>query len=204
MSAPWPLVMDVGGRCYFEPEAGGLLLSPADEHPSEPVDAAAEMEDVAWALEMLAEATTLEVRHVRSSWAGLRTFAPDRVPVVGWDARRARLLWLVGQGGAGIKTAPAMAPRSAAIVDDGTWPDRARRPRGRPRGARAGVASDEAASDDGAMIRTVEARSTGRARPARVQPRSRYGASRRLAASPTTRPGSRTMPSTSWRPPSRH
>ena len=84
--------MDVAGRFYFEPESGGLLLSPADEHPSEPVDAAAEMEDVAWALEMLAEATTLDARHVRSSWAGLRTFTPDRVPAVGWEPGRAGLL----------------------------------------------------------------------------------------------------------------
>ena len=103
--------MDVAGRFYFEPEAGGLLLSPADEHPSDPVDAVAEMEDVAWSLEMLAEATTLEVRHVRSSWAGLRTFTADRVPAVGWDADAPGFCWLVGQGGAGIKTAPAIADR---------------------------------------------------------------------------------------------
>jgi D-arginine dehydrogenase len=122
-SAPWPLVMDVGGRFYFEPESGGLLLSPADEHPSEPLDATAEMEDVAWALEMLAEATTLEARHVRSSWAGLRTFSPDRVPVVGWEPGAPGFLWLVGQGGAGIKTAPAMAHAADGIVAGRAWPD---------------------------------------------------------------------------------
>jgi len=66
-AASWPLVMDVAGRFYFEPEAGGLLLSPADEQLSEPVDAVAEMEDVAWAIEMFGEATVLDVRHVRSS-----------------------------------------------------------------------------------------------------------------------------------------
>jgi D-arginine dehydrogenase len=114
--------MDVAGRFYFEPEAGGLLLSPADEHPSDPVDAVAEMEDVAWSLEMLAEATTLGVRHVRTSWAGLRTFTADRVPAVGWDAVAPGFCWLVGQGGAGIKTAPAMATAVAAIVGGGPWP----------------------------------------------------------------------------------
>ena len=120
--ATWPLVMDVAGRLYFEPEAGGLLLSPADEQPSEPVDAEAEMEDVAWALEMLAETTTLDVRHVRSSWAGLRTFTTDRLPAVGWDPDAPGFCWLVGQGGAGIKTAPAMASAVASIVGAAPWP----------------------------------------------------------------------------------
>jgi D-arginine dehydrogenase len=121
-SASWPLVMDVAGRFYFEPESGGLLLSPADEHPSEPRDAVAEIEDVAWALDMLNEATTVDARHVRSSWAGLRTFTADRVPAVGWEPEAAGFLWLVGQGGAGIKTAPAMAQAAAAIVAGRTWP----------------------------------------------------------------------------------
>jgi D-arginine dehydrogenase len=120
--ADWPLVMDAGGRCYFEPESGGLLVSPADEHPSDPLDATAEMEDVAWGLEMLHEATTLAVRSVRRSWAGLRTFAPDRIPVVGWARDRPGFCWLVGQGGAGIKTAPAMAAAVAAVVGDLEWP----------------------------------------------------------------------------------
>ena len=119
----WPLVMDVTGRFYFEPEAGGLLLSPADEAPSEPMDVAAEMEDVAWALAMLNEATTLDVRHVHASWAGLRTFAPDRLPAIGWDPDAPQFCWLVGQGGAGIKTSPALASAVAAIVGDAVrWP----------------------------------------------------------------------------------
>lgn len=120
--AAWPLVMDVAARCYFEPEAGGLLISPADEHPSEPVDARAEIEDVAWALEMLAETTTLNVRHVRHEWAGLRTFTADRAPAVGWDPDAPGFCWLVGQGGAGIKTAPALAAATAAIVGGNEWP----------------------------------------------------------------------------------
>lgn len=121
--AGWPLVMDVAERCYFEPEAGGLLLSPADEHPSAPTDARAETEDVAWALDVLAETTTLAVRSVRQEWAGLRTFTPDRVPAVGWDPEVPGFCWLVGQGGAGIKTAPAMAAAIAAIVGEHPWPE---------------------------------------------------------------------------------
>lgn len=118
----WPLVMDVAGRYYFEPESGGLLLSPADEHPSAPTDARAEMEDVAWALEMLAEATVLDVRHVRREWAGLRTFAPDRIPVIGWDDAADGFVWAVGQGGAGIKTAPMIAEIVAGLVSSRPWP----------------------------------------------------------------------------------
>lgn len=120
----WPLAMDAAARCYFEPETGGLLVSPADETPSEPVDARAEEEDVAWAIEMLHEATTLQVRSVRSTWAGLRTFAPDRAPVVGADPGAPGFVWLVGQGGAGIKTAPAMAEAVSSAVTAAPWPVR--------------------------------------------------------------------------------
>jgi D-arginine dehydrogenase len=59
---------------------------------------------------------------VRTSWAGLRTFTADRVPAVGWDAVAPGFCWLVGQGGAGIKTAPAMATAVAAIVGGDSWP----------------------------------------------------------------------------------
>lgn len=119
----WPLVMDVAGRCYFEPEADGLLLSPADEHPSAPGDARPEELDVAWALEMLRETTTLNVRSVRRAWAGLRTFTPDRVPAIGPDPDEPAFVWAVGQGGAGIKTAPAIASVVRAVLTDDAWPD---------------------------------------------------------------------------------
>jgi D-arginine dehydrogenase len=101
---------------YFEPEAGGLLVSPADETPCEPCDARPAEIDVAIALDRLREATTLDVRSIRRAWAGLRTFATDRVPVVGEAADATGFWWLAGQGGAGIKTAPAMAAALAALV----------------------------------------------------------------------------------------
>lgn len=112
----WPLVMDVAGRYYAEPESGGLLVSPADESPSEPCDAQAEELDVALALDRLREATTLPLRSVRRAWAGLRTFSRDGAPVVGEDPAAPGFFWLVGQAGAGIKTAPAMASSVAALV----------------------------------------------------------------------------------------
>jgi D-arginine dehydrogenase len=119
----WPLTMDVAGRCYFEPEVGGLLVSPADEHASEPTDARPEEIDVAWGLEVLNETTTLNARSVRRAWAGLRTFTGDRIPAVGWDGRVEGFCWVVGQGGAGIKTAPAIAAAVAAVVGEGDWPE---------------------------------------------------------------------------------
>lgn len=112
----WPLVMDVASRFYFEPEGPGLLASPGDETPSEPCDARADELAIAMATDALAEATTLTVRGVRAMWAGLRTFSPDRVPVVGEDPSHPGFYWLAGQGGAGIKTAPAMADVLASLV----------------------------------------------------------------------------------------
>lgn len=119
----WPLVMDVANRCYFEPEAGGMLLSPADEHLSDPVDAQAEELDIALAIEMVNDVTDLEVRSIHSAWAGLRTFTTDRNPAVGPDDLEPGFVWLVGQGGAGIKSAPAMADALAATMGMADWPD---------------------------------------------------------------------------------
>ncbi len=120
--AGWPLVMDVAGRYYCEPEAGGLLISPADETPVEPCDAQPEELDVALALERVREASGLPLRSVRRAWAGLRTFAPDRVPVVGEDPESSGFWWLAGQGGAGIKTAPAMAQLLRLTMDGLAFP----------------------------------------------------------------------------------
>jgi D-arginine dehydrogenase len=113
----WPLVMDVAGRYYFEPESAGLLISPADATPSAPCDAQAEELDVALALHRVQEATTLPVRSVRRAWAGLRTFSPDSAPVVGEEPTAPGFWWLVGQGGGGIKTAPAMAHALVSMVN---------------------------------------------------------------------------------------
>ena len=114
----WPLVCDVQDGFYFRPEGPGLLLSPVDETPSEPVDARPDTLDIALALERANEATTLALRHVRTSWAGLRTFAPDRNPVVGHDPAHPGFFWLAGQGGYGMQTAPAMAQLAAALVTE--------------------------------------------------------------------------------------
>jgi D-arginine dehydrogenase len=115
----WPLVFDAGGRWYLKPEAGLLLASPADETPSEPCDARAEEVDVARAVDGLHDAFDLEVRGVKRAWAGLRTFAPDREPVVGPDPHDPTFVWCAGQGGYGIKIAPALARRVADQLEIG-------------------------------------------------------------------------------------
>jgi D-arginine dehydrogenase len=123
----WPLVMDVAGRYYCEPEPGGLLISPADETPMAPCDAQPDELDVALALERVRDATGLPLRAVRRAWAGLRTFTPDRVPVLGEDPVATGFWWLAGQGGAGIKTAPAMAQLLACRLAGTDFPDEATR-----------------------------------------------------------------------------
>lgn len=112
----WPLVADVGETFYFRPEGVGVLLSPADETPSAPCDARPDDLDVALAVERVNAATTLQLRSVVTAWAGLRTFSPDRTPVVGPDPAAPGFCWLAGQGGYGIQTAPALAKLAAALL----------------------------------------------------------------------------------------
>lgn len=113
---PWPMVIDTDEQFYFKPDAGALLLSPADETPSEPCDAWPEDWDVAVAVDRMQTATTLEIERVRRSWAGLRSFVKDREPVVGFAPDARGFFWLAGQGGYGIQTAPAMAALAAALA----------------------------------------------------------------------------------------
>ena len=118
----WPLVTDAGDRWYLKPDAGRILASPADETPTDPCDARPEEVDVALAIDRIEAAFDFAVRGVRSPWAGLRTFAPDRGPVVGPDPDEAAFVWLAGQGGYGIKTSPALGLCIASLVAGGPWP----------------------------------------------------------------------------------
>jgi D-arginine dehydrogenase len=115
--AALPLVLDAEGRFYFKPEPGGRLwLSPHDETPAEPGDAAPEEIDVARAIDRLEQAVDWRVEAVERRWAGLRSFAPDRLPVYGHDPARPGFYWFAGQGGFGIQTAPAAARLAAAAL----------------------------------------------------------------------------------------
>jgi D-arginine dehydrogenase len=112
-----PLVMDAAGSFYFKPDAGGKLwLSPHDETPVVPHDVAPEEWDVALAIERFENAGDWKVVRRDRAWAGLRSFAPDRLPVYGFDTASAGFFWCAGQGGFGIQTAPAAAMLCAALL----------------------------------------------------------------------------------------
>jgi D-arginine dehydrogenase len=116
----WPLVAHDAHQLYFAPESGGLLASPMDEDPMEPCDARPDETRIAEAMERLAQlAPRLVPKALRRTWAGLRTFAPDRVLVVGEDPLVKGFFWLAGQGGCGIETSPAVGQIAADLLLDG-------------------------------------------------------------------------------------
>lgn len=112
-----PHVADISGKFYFKPEPGGRLwLSPHDEIATDPCDAAPEEIDIALAIDRFEQAVDWRVAAVEHKWAGLRSFAPDRLPVYGFDPRQSGFFWCAGQGGFGIQTAPAAASLAAALL----------------------------------------------------------------------------------------
>ncbi len=119
----WPLVGDLAEQWYFKPESGRLLGSPSEEDAVEPCDATPDDLTIATGVDRLEQVLDLTVRHIESKWAGLRTFAADRSPVVGFDPDAEGFFWLAGQGGFGIQTAPAMARLSAALIGGGEIPE---------------------------------------------------------------------------------
>lgn len=122
-SSNWPMVVDADEDFYLKPGVGELLISPADETPSEPCDARPEEIDIAICADRIQKAMTLDIRHIRASWAGLRTFAPDRTPVVGFDPVIEGFFWLAGQGGYGIQTAPALSELASSLLIGKDVPD---------------------------------------------------------------------------------
>lgn len=112
-----PLVLDAAGLFYFKPESGGRLwLSPHDETPSPPCDCAPEELDIAIGVDRFEQVVDWHVERVERSWAGLRSFAPDRLPVYGFAPGRRDFFWFAGQGGFGIQTAPAASRLGAALL----------------------------------------------------------------------------------------
>ena len=111
-----PLVLHLGGEFYFKPDGKRLWLSPHDETPSAPCDAAPEEWDVALAIDRFQAVVDWRIAAIERKWAGLRSFAPDRLPVYGWDPAREGFFWFAGQGGYGIQTAPAAARLGAQLL----------------------------------------------------------------------------------------
>ncbi len=112
----WPIAVEISEAFYIKPEGGLLMLSPADETPSPPCDAQPEEIDIATAIDTLESWTSLKVPHIERKWAGLRTFTRDRIPAAGFDDEADGFFWLVGQGGCGIQTAPALGRFVAAAA----------------------------------------------------------------------------------------
>jgi D-arginine dehydrogenase len=112
-----PLVGDAEGTFYFKGESdSSIWLSPHDEIETDPCDAAPEEMDIAIAIDRFEQVVDWPITRVERSWAGLRSFAPDRVPVYGFDVREPGFFWCAGQGGFGIQTAPAAAKLASALL----------------------------------------------------------------------------------------
>jgi D-arginine dehydrogenase len=114
--ADFPMVTDVGETWYAKPQSGKMMVSSADATSVEPHDAYADDMAIAEGIERLMNATTIEVNHLDHSWGGLRTFAPDGSPVIGFDPHTEGFFWLAGQGGYGIQSAPALSRTAAAMA----------------------------------------------------------------------------------------
>jgi D-arginine dehydrogenase len=120
----WPFTKTVGEGFYLLPEGRGqILASSMDQTPCDPCDAAPEELDIAIAADRVEQATTLAIRRIAHSWAGLRSFAPDELPVVGEGADAPGFIWCAGQGGAGFQTAPALSRIAAAAVLGEPFPE---------------------------------------------------------------------------------
>lgn len=111
-----PITIDVEEQFYLKPDAGRLLISPADETPTDPQDAQPEELDVALCADRIMTAFDLDIRRIESKWAGLRSFVKDKEPVIGYSDTVAGFFWMAGQGGYGIQSAPAAARLAAALV----------------------------------------------------------------------------------------
>ena len=118
----WPLLLAAGEAWYAKPDAGAWIVSPGDADPTHPHDAWADDMVIAEGLARYQAFVKPEVTRVLATWAGLRTFAPDRTPVIGPDPRAPTFFWLAGQGGYGFQTAPAAALLTGSDPDlDGKW-----------------------------------------------------------------------------------
>lgn len=112
----WPLFFGVGESWYAKPDAGALLVSPADEDPAEPHDAWADDMVLAEGLARYEAMVRTPVERLLTSWAGLRSFAPDRNLVLGPDPSEPSFIWSAAQGGYGFQTSPAASQLVADLT----------------------------------------------------------------------------------------
>ena len=112
----WPEILPIDVSFYCKPMGGKLMLSPAEQEPVEPHDAWADDLKLAEAAAGLERLVDMSVQRLERTWGGLRTFAPDGLPVVGFDPDTEGFFWLAGQGGYGIQTSPALSRLAAALI----------------------------------------------------------------------------------------
>ena len=133
----WPMVFGAAENFYCTPFGNGLMISPADATPVDPQDAWPDDLDIARGIHEFQQYIDYDVDLVDHQWAGLRNFAPDGEPVVGFDQKLEGFFWLAGQGGYGIQTSPAMAGLCRQIIQGGQsacgWFDTSERQRIRQR-----------------------------------------------------------------------
>ncbi len=118
----WPMMFGAGETWYAKPDAGALIVSPAEEDAATPHDAWADDMVLAEGLARYEAMVTEPVTRLLSNWAGLRTFSPDRVLVIGADVAEPSFFWLAGQGGYGFQSCPAASQLAADLII-GTKPD---------------------------------------------------------------------------------
>ena len=113
-----PFMWHIGAReFYVRPEGVGYLVSGCDESVVAPCDAVPADGAVAYLAEVLAtSAPALADLGIARTWACLRTFAPDRRPVVAWDATVQWLFWVSGLGGHGATASAAIGESAAAKI----------------------------------------------------------------------------------------
>ena len=114
----WPMMLGLGESWYAKPDAGALIVSPADQDPVGPHDAWADDMRLAEGLDRYAHMVTAPVTRLLGSWGGLRSFAPDRVLVIGPDPADPGFWWFAGQGGYGFQTAAGASRLLADLVGD--------------------------------------------------------------------------------------
>ncbi|PTX54337.1 glycine/D-amino acid oxidase-like deaminating enzyme [Litoreibacter ponti] len=113
--AKWPMLFGPGETWYAKPDAGALLISPADEEPVAPMDAWAEDMTLAEGIARYEAHVTTSVTRMLSNWAGLRSFSPDRNLCLG-ASERPGFWWCAAQGGYGFQTAPAASQLIADLI----------------------------------------------------------------------------------------
>ena len=113
----WPWVWDPAGGYYFRPESGGWLLCACDEAPAAPGDYNDDPDVLADLWRKIARHQPgLGEPRIAHHWVGQRTFARDRLPVIGFDARYPQVFHVAGLGGHGVTLSWSVGALAASLL----------------------------------------------------------------------------------------